>query len=89
MCKAINSRLTSDTVSCSPYQELKKYLSAPLEDVDDVWGVNTHFLNLLIVLDAAGSSQLLHKLNLPFLILILYYFQVIHAVTEKKLLLFE
>ena len=52
MHEAIKSRLTSDTVSRSPRQELKEYLSAPLEDVDDVvawWGVSTHFL---IVLDA-------------------------------------
>jgi hypothetical protein len=35
MREAIKSRLPSDTVSRRPRQELKEYLSAPLEDVDD------------------------------------------------------
>ena len=36
MRKAIKSRLTSHTVSRRSRQGLKEYLSAPLEDVDDV-----------------------------------------------------
>jgi hypothetical protein len=51
MRETIKTRLASDTVSRSPRQELRDYLSAPLEDVDNVvawWGVSTCFL---IVLD--------------------------------------
>ena len=46
MHDAIKSCVASDVVGCSPCQELKDYLAAPLEDVDDViawWGVTVKF----------------------------------------------
>lgn len=42
MRDAIKSRLTNDAASQRPRQELDDYLTAPLEDVDNVvarWGV--------------------------------------------------
>jgi len=50
MREAIKSHLASDTMSCSSCQELSEYLSAPLEDVEDVvawWEVSPHFLTVL------------------------------------------
>ena len=43
MHETIKSRLASDVVSRNPRQELQDYLTAPLEEVDDVvawWGVS-------------------------------------------------
>ena len=43
MRETIKSRLASDVVSRNPRQELQDYLTAPLEEVDDVvawWGVS-------------------------------------------------
>ena len=47
MCDTMKSYVASDAVGCSPCQELKDYLVAPLKDVDDVivwWGVSVIFV---------------------------------------------
>lgn len=47
MCDAIKSCVARNAVGHSPHQELKDYLEAPLEDVDDVvawWGVSVKFV---------------------------------------------
>jgi hypothetical protein len=46
MRETIKSLLASDVVSRNPRQELQDYLTAPLEEVDDVvawWGVSNQY----------------------------------------------
>jgi hypothetical protein len=52
MRDAVKSRLANDAANQSPRQELKDYLAAPLEDVDNPvawWGVSSAIIYIIII----------------------------------------
>ena len=70
MCAAIKSCQTSDSAKQDPCQELIAYLSAPVEEVEDVvawWGVsfNIHLLYIWHVFDVSACQ--LHSRQFPTL----------------------
>jgi hypothetical protein len=99
MHDAIKSRVASDAVGRSPRQELKDYLAAPLEDVDDViawWGVivkfsvELFFIPIFWFFDLRStipfnipSCQRLPGITLPFRALLLLLNMLFLAVASR------
>jgi hypothetical protein len=100
-CDAIKSRVASDVVGRSLRKELKDYLVAPLEDVDDViawWGVSVKFVVELFFIPIyiyylhstipfnIPSCQRLPGITLPFRALLLLPNVLFLAAASRPLL---